>query len=401
MKQLLLHARLFDGEQFHAGKAVLLNDSAIEEILNIPAHLAPFTAQGCEIIDLTGLVLAPGFIDCQVNGGGGVMLDGNSSLASLDIITEAHRAYGTTTMLPTLITDRRAAMEHVSDLIRQAHRHWGENSSLGAIKGVHFEGPYLNKARKGVHDEALIRPVEDDGFDAMIALLTHPDLGVRLVTVAPEETGPSFIEALAKQGALVCAGHSAATYQQIKAALRKGLSGFTHLFNAMTPLGNREPGVVGAALDDADSWCGLIADGFHVHPASLRMAIAAKNQIAGRGKMMLVTDAMASVGAEADKKDFVLNGQTITVEHGRCTTADGTLAGSDLDMMGAVRNCVELLDLPLSEALRMASLYPAQFIRMDKVIGRVQPGYAADLVAFDPENWTVKHSWINGFGRIH
>jgi N-acetylglucosamine-6-phosphate deacetylase len=202
----------------------------------------------------------------------------------------------------------------------------------------------------------------------------------------------------------VSVGHSAASYQQIHKALRSGISGFTHLFNAMTPFGSREPGVVGAALDDGQAYCGLIVDGFHVHPASLRMAIAAKEARAGKGKMMLVTDAMAGVGMEADKdgiKRFELNGESIQAQYGECTTEDGTLAGSDLDMMGAVRNSVELLSLPLSEALRMASLYPARYIRMDKVIGRVAGGYTADLVAFDPESWKVKHSWINGYERSY
>lgn len=386
MKQILLHARLFDGEQFHAGKAVVLSDGQIESIID-----APNTITGCEIVDLTGLVLAPGFVDIQVNGGGGVMLNGNTSLDGLETIAEAHRAYGTTSMLPTLISDEWPAMEHVADLITQAHRHWGEDSALSAIKGVHFEGPYLNPARKGVHSETILRDVDEGALD----LVTHPDLGVRLVTVAPEIVGPLFIEKLTARGTLVSAGHTAGTYQDMAKALRAGLRGFTHLFNAMTPMGSREPGVVSAALDDANSWCGLIADGFHVQPVSMRLAIKAKT----KGKMMLVSDAMASVGA--DDKSFELYGQTITARNGKCQLEDGTLAGSDLDMMTAVRNAVELIGLPLSEALRMASLYPASFMRMETTIGSVAPGFAADLVAFDPEHWRVRDTWINGHHCHH
>ena len=386
MKQLLLHARLFDGEQFHAGKAVVLNQGHIEAIIDQPGN-----QDGFEVHDLTGCVLAPGFVDVQVNGGGGIMLNGETDLNGLEVMADGHRQYGTTTMLPTLISDEWPAMEHVAALIKQAHRHWGENSSLSAIKGVHFEGPYLNPARKGVHKADILRSVDREALD----LLTHPDLGVRLVTVAPEKVGPAFIRDLADRGALVCAGHTAGTYQDMAQALRTGLRGFTHLFNAMSPLNSREPGVVGAAIDSEASWCGLIVDGFHVHPASMRLAIKAKP----RGKIMLVTDAMASVGAK--EKSFELYGQIITAKHGKCQLSDGTLAGSDLDMMGAVRNCVELLGLPLAEALRMASLYPAAFMRMDTSLGSIAPGFAADLVAFDPAKWDVRHTWINGYHRGH
>nr|WP_321463148.1 N-acetylglucosamine-6-phosphate deacetylase [uncultured Cohaesibacter sp.] len=386
MRQILMHARLFDGRQFHAGKAVTLEDGRIGSIIDSPNALG-----GYETHDLTGLVLAPGFIDTQVNGGGGVMINGHTSLSDMEIMADAHRAFGTTSMLPTLISDEWSAMEHVATIIRQAHRHWGEDSSLSAIKGVHFEGPYLNPARKGVHPEHHLRAPEESAID----LITHPDLGVRLVTLAPEKVGPGFIRDCVSHGALVSAGHTAGNYQDMAAAIRAGLHGFTHLFNAMTPMGSREPGVVGAALDDPDTWCGLIADGFHVHPASMRNAI----KIKPRGKIMLVTDAMATVGSS--ETGLTLHGQKVSVSNGRCELADGTLAGSALTMIGAVRNVVELIGLPLSEALRMASRYPASFMRLDTSLGLIAPEYAADLVAFDPATWTVKHTWINGFHRAH
>lgn len=393
MKQILLHARLFDGEQFHAGKAVTLENGRIEAIIDQPTSMVPYKDH--QVHDLTGMVLAPGFVDVQVNGGGGVMVNGQTSMADLEEMADAHRAYGTTTMLPTLISDEWATMEHVATLIKRVHSRWGEDSSLSSVKGVHFEGPYLNVDRKGVHKAEILRAVDEGAAD----LLTHPDLGVRLITVAPEKVGPGFIRALTDRGGLVCAGHTAGSYQDISLALRSGLRGFTHLFNAMTPMGSREPGVVGAALDSKNSWCGLIVDGFHVHPASMRMAIKAKP----KGKIMLVTDAMATVRAPSDpgEKSFDLYGQRLYAQHGKCQLEDGTLAGSDLDMMGAVRNCVELLDLPLSEALRMASGYPAAFMRMDTTLGAIVSGFAADLVAFDPHHWQVHHTWINGFYRKH
>ncbi|SNY92664.1 N-acetylglucosamine-6-phosphate deacetylase [Cohaesibacter sp. ES.047] len=386
MQQILVHARLFDGNQFHAGKAVILDGGIIGDIVDRPKSIGGF-----EPYDLTGLVLAPGFVDTQVNGGGGAMLNGGTTLEGLETIADAHRAHGTTSMLPTLISDRWQSMEHVASLISRAHRSWGENNSLSAIKGVHFEGPYVNPVRKGVHDEDVIRPVDEGALD----LLTHPDLGVRVITVAPEKVGSHFIAELTRRGGIVCAGHTAGSYQDMLPALRNGLRGFTHLFNAMSPLESREPGVVGAALDDEDTWCGLIVDGFHVHPASMRLALKTK----AKGKIMLVTDAMASVGAR--NKSFDLHGERIYAQDGQCRTEDGVLAGSDLDMMTAVRNAVELLGLPISEALRMASRYPAAFMRMDTSIGSIAPGFAADLVAFDPTTWTVRHSWINGYHRAH
>ena len=216
-----------------------------------------------------------------------------------------------------------------------------------------------------------------------------------MVTLAPERVGPSFIRELTKLGAIVSAGHSAGSYQDMTLALRNGLRGFSHLFNSMTPLGHSEPGVVGAALDDEASWCSLIADGFHVHPATMRLAIKAKP----KGKIMLITDALASVGSE--ERQFTLHGQTLLAKDGSCQLEDGTLAGSALSMMGAVRNVVELLGLPLSEALRMASLYPAAFLRLDTSVSTVAPGFAADLVALDPTCWEVRHTWINGYHRAH
>lgn len=386
MRQILVHGRLFDGIQFHAGKAVTIEDGRIDAIIDQPASVGGF-----EMHDLSGLVLAPGFVDVQVNGGGGILLDGTTSLEELETITDIHRQHGTTSLLPTLMSGNWQSMEHVARLIREAHRQWGTNSSLSAIKGVHFEGPYLSPAQRGLTPETDLRGVDAGALD----LITHPDLGVRMVTLAPERVGPSFIRELTKRGAIVSAGHSAGSYQDMTLALRNGLRGFSHLFNSMTPLGHSEPGVVGAALDDEASWCSLIADGFHVHPATMRLAIKAKP----KGKIMLITDALASVGSE--ERQFTLHGQTLLAKDGSCQLEDGTLAGSAVSMMGAVRNVVELLGLPLSEALRMASLYPAAFLRLDTSVSTVAPGFAADLVAFDPTCWEVRHTWINGYHRAH
>ncbi|TLP44971.1 N-acetylglucosamine-6-phosphate deacetylase [Cohaesibacter sp. CAU 1516] len=386
MKQLLQHARLFDGTQFHAGKAVTLDGGLIGDIME--RSVSP---GGYEVHDLTGLVLAPGFIDVHVFGGGGQMVGADMGLAELEAIAETHRQFGTTSLLPTLLSDEWEVMAHVSSCIRRAHKYWGENSALAAIKGIHFDGPCLSPSIGAPHHTTHLRRLDA----ALIDLMSHPDLGIRLVTLAPERAGLDSLKALTEAGVLVCAGSSAATHQEALQAIRAGLRGVTKLFAHMPPIGAAAPGLVGAALDDQELWCGLLADGFHVHPAAMRMAIKAK----AKGKVFLTSGAMASVGWDGEKFDF--QGRGIRVRNGVCIFADGTMAGAHLTMIGAVRNAVELLDQPLSEALRMASLYPAQFIRMDMTHGIIAPGFAADLVAFDPENWVVKHSWINGYHRAH
>ncbi|MCV6545829.1 MAG: N-acetylglucosamine-6-phosphate deacetylase [Cohaesibacter sp.] len=394
MKQLLRGARLFTGTEFLDHKAVSLIHGRIDAVLDEPVNGSDSCSGWDQVHDLDGLILCPGFIDVQVNGGGGIMINGQTDLTDLETMAVAHRAYGTTTLLPTLISDGLPAMRHVAALIKACLarvQDQAEAGSLAAMKGVHFEGPYLNPMRKGVHKQEILRAVDDEA----LGLFCDPELGIRLVTLAPEITGPDFIKALNEAGVLVCAGHTAANYQQIIEALDYGLRGFTHLFNAMTPMNSREPGVVGAALQDEASWCGLIVDGFHVHPAMLSIAIDAKKT----GKMMLVTDAMACVGAE--DKSFDLYDMRLQAKDGKCQTQDGTLAGSDLDMIGAVKKCVSLLDLPLEEALRMASLYPAHFIGQEANLGAVQPGFQADLVAFDEQSWSLAHSWIGGHYLRH
>jgi N-acetylglucosamine-6-phosphate deacetylase len=251
---------------------------------------------------------------------------------------------------------------------------------------VHLEGPFLNLQRKGIHPAQMIRPPE---ADARVFLSGLKGEGVTLVTLAPEQVSPGFIRQLVEAGIIVAAGHTQASYAQMVQALAQGVSGFTHLFNAMSPLTSREPGVVGAALDDADSWCGLIVDNHHVHAATLRVALRAK----AAGKMMLVTDAVQTVGV--DGGEFTLLGQAIVRENGRVSSPEGTLAGSDLDMASAVRNCNALLGLSLQESLRMASLYPAQFLRLGHRYGRIRAGYQASLVLLD-DQLQVQQTWIDG-----
>ncbi len=377
MSQLLRNARIFTGEEIVRGRDLLLADGVIQ------ALLAP--SKTADAIDLEGGLLAPGFIDCQVNGGGGVLFNDHPDVATITAIAQAHRAFGTTGLLPTLISDDWATMTAAAEAVRAARR-----QGQPGLLGLHFEGPYLNPDRKGAHDDGQIRPLDAKAMD----LFAANDLGVVVVTLAPEMVPGGTIRQLSRAGVRVSAGHSAASHEQTAAALAEGLSGFTHLFNAMPALQSRNPGMVGAALADPHSWCGIIVDGQHVHAVTLGIALAAK----APGRMMLVTDAMPTVGAAGH--GFQLAGQTITVKDGRCTTADGTLAGSNLDMAAAVRNTVALLGQPLEEALRMASLYPAAFLGLDGRRGRIAPGYRADLLLLD-DDLKVRRTWIGGQMAMH
>jgi N-acetylglucosamine-6-phosphate deacetylase len=376
MLHSLTNARVLTPDGWRNDLAVLLDGERIVDLLP-PSDPRVSTATPH---DLHGAMLLPGFIDTQVNGGGGVLFNDAPTVETIRRIGAAHRRYGTTGFLPTLISDSVDVMRAALAAVEQALA-----EGVPGVLGIHLEGPYLAPARKGVHDPKFFHTPGSEE----LALLCAPHRGVRLLTLAPERVPSASIGALAAAGVIVCAGHTAADYATTHAALAAGARGFTHLFNAMTPLGSREPGVVGAALEDAGSWCGIIVDGHHVHPASLRVAIAAKP----RGKMVLVTDAMPPVGA-ADPS-YLLNGETITVKDGICQTAQGVLAGSALDMAGAVRNAVQMLGLPLDEAVRMASTYPAEFLGLGATHGRIAPDYQADLVALD-DDFRVQRSWVGG-----
>jgi N-acetylglucosamine-6-phosphate deacetylase len=376
MTLALVNGRVLTPEGWRDDVAVLLDGAHITAVL--PA--SDPQVRDAQQHDLAGATLLPGFIDVQVNGGGGVLFNDAPTVETIRQIGVGHRRYGTTGFLPTLISDDADVMRAALDAVEQALA-----EGVPGLLGIHLEGPYLAPARKGVHDPKFFRVPDADE----LALLCAPHRGVRLITLAPDQMPTASIGALAASGVIVCAGHTAADYATTRAALDAGVRGFTHLFNAMTPFGSREPGVVGAALDDAESWCGIIADGHHVHPVSLRVAIAAK----ARGKMVLVTDAMPPVGA--DNPEYTLNGETIIVKDGICQTASGTLAGSALDMAGAVRNAVDMLHLPLDEAARMASTYPADFLGLGATHGRIAAGCQADLVALDAD-YRVRQSWIAG-----
>jgi len=376
MATALANGRVLLDDGLHDGVAVLIEGGDIVAVVRDDDP----RVRAAELHDLRGGTLLPGFIDAQVNGGGGVLFNNAPTVDAIATIARAHRRFGTTGLLPTLISDDLDVMREAIAAVRDAIAR-----GVPGVLGIHLEGPYLAPARKGTHDAGKFR-VPDA---AEIELATSLDNGATLLTLAPEQVPVDAIRAFAGRGAIVAAGHTAASYEQARAGLDAGVRGFTHLYNAMTPLQGREPGVVGAALEDRDSWCGIIVDGVHVHAASLRVALAAKP----RGKLFLVTDAMPPVGA--DSPDYVLYGETITARDGVVRNAEGALAGSALDMATAVRNAVSMLGLPLEEAARMASLYPAQFLRLDDHRGRIAPGYRADFVLLG-DNLDVATTWIAG-----
>ncbi len=365
----LVNVRVLLDEGFVPGCAVLIDGERIVAVPPVDA-LPPGVPQE----DLNGAMLVPGFIDTQVNGGGGMLFNDAPSVETIRAIAAAHARFGTTGMLPTLITDEldviRAAIAAVDAAIEQR---------VPGILGIHVEGPFINTKRKGIHAADRIRTMDAEGFGVLTSL-RH---GRVLVTMAPEMVDPAMITRLVAAGVIVSAGHTAATYAEVNCAIDAGLSGFTHLFNAMSPLTSREPGVVGAALESDASWCAVIVDGHHVSPATLRLALRCKPP----DRIMLVTDAMPTTGD--DRPGFMLQGRRIHRDAGRLVADDGTLAGSDLDMASAVSNAHRMLHVPLERAFAMAARTPAAFLGLEHSLGRIAPGYRASLTAVDDTLTTV------------
>lgn len=331
-------------------------------------------------IDLDGGWLMPGFVDTQVNGGGGVLFNDTPTVEGIAAIGAAHRPFGTTAFLPTLISDTPDVIALALDAVDAAIL-----AGVPGVLGIHIEGPVISPARKGIHDPTRFQDLDDE----LLALLTRPRLGRVMVTLAPERVTAAQIATLTAAGVLISIGHSDADHATASAGMAAGITGVTHLFNAMSPLVHRAPGVVGAVLDDQAVYCGIIVDGFHVDDAVLRIALRARPH----DRFMLVSDAMPCVGAA--EKSFVLQGREIHVENGRCVGADGTLAGSDLDMAGAVRNTVDRLGVAPEIAAAMAATYPAAFLRLSQERGTLQVGRTADWVVLTRDLHPVG-TWIGG-----
>jgi N-acetylglucosamine-6-phosphate deacetylase len=376
MRTALVNGRLLTGEGLVSGRTLLMSGARIE------ALVAPTDSRcaGALAVDLEGQLLLPGFIDVQVNGGGGVLFNDDPNPESIRAIGAAHRRFGTTGFLPTLISDDLDTIGQAIDAVQSAL-----DGGMPGVLGIHIEGPFLNWARRGVHDSKHLRPLDT----SLVSLLSRLRGGRTVLTLAPEMTTPEIIAKLAARGVLVSAGHSEASFSETTAAIAQGLRGFTHLFNAMARIEPREPGIVGAALYDEETWCGIIVDGHHVDPIMLKLALRCKRH----DRFMLVTDAMPAVGSA--EPTFVLQGRTIRVVDGICRDENGTLAGTALDMAAAVRNAVSLLGLDIVEAARMASETPAEFLGLGHELGRIAPGYRANLVLVN-DDLEVQRTWIEG-----
>lgn len=365
---------LIDGA-FDTNSAVLVDGARVAAV--VPRADVPADA---DRVDLEGAMLVPGFIDTQVNGGGDALFNDAPTVETIRRIAEAHARFGTTGFLPTLISDDLAVIREGIAAVDAAI-----GAGVPGVLGIHVEGPFINVARKGIHSADKIRPIDADD----IAVLTSLKRGRTLVTLAPEAVGPDAIRRLSQSGVIVSAGHTAGTYAEIAEAMVAGVTGVTHLFNAMSPLGNREPGAVGAALAHDDVWCALIVDGLHVSPVTLRLAIRCKPA----DKLMLVSDAMPLTGGSASS--FTLNGREIRAEGGRLVDGNGTLAGADLNMLAAVINAQRLLGVSPEAALAMASTNPADFLRLSSRLGRIAAGCVASLLVIDSD-WTIRRRWIDG-----
>lgn len=366
----LAPTRLFTGDGMIENATVRIDGARIVDI-------ASGVSAGA--IKLDGL-LAPGFIDIQVNGGGGALFNDAQTIETLTTIAKAHSQFGVTGFMATLISDARSKAASAIQAVSQAIE-----AGIPGLLGLHLEGPWLSAPRRGVHPAEYLRELDD----ADLQLLTAKRPYALMLTVAPEQVGAQSIKALTDAGVKISLGHTAASAETVEAAIAAGATCFTHLFNAMPPLEGRNPGPVGAALAHSDVWAGLILDGIHVHPISARAAFAAKTA----DKLILVSDAMATVGSQTPTMS--LFGEVISVQDGALRTTAGTLAGAHLDMSGAVRNALKLLNASPSEALRMASLTPASFLGLQHERGRIAPGYHADLVLLDAD-MHAKATWIGG-----
>jgi N-acetylglucosamine-6-phosphate deacetylase len=370
----LVGARIFDGERFLDDHAVIVDGARIAGVASYGNR-----PRGGDEVDLGGGILAPGFVDVQVNGGGGALMNDHPSADVVGRIAQSHRKYGTVGMMPTLVTDTPEKMRAAIAAVRGARRRFP------SVLGIHLEGPFLDPARKGAHDASHIRAIEPSDIE----MIANADCGAIMLTLAPNRIPADAIRALAARGVLVSLGHSEAAYEEAQAGLAAGARAFTHLFNAMSPFQGRRPGMVGAALDSKEAFIGIIADGHHVHPASLRIAFAAKPH----DRIMLITDAMPPAAGGPDS--FMLQGRRVARVDGCLRLADGTIAGSVITMDEALRYCVHTVGLPLAEALMMAARAPAAFLRRERDLGRIAPGYLASLVHLDDE-LRVRETWVEG-----
>ena len=374
MKQALLGSQIFCGERFYDDHALLVEGKSIVDIVdknNIPDNFNK--------IELDQGILAPGFIDLQVNGGGGVLFNNSPNKESLNTIIKAHQFFGTTSVMPTVISD---SLEVLEQCIKTVTEEIKNNSSL---LGIHIEGPFFNTKYRGVHQKQYISTINSDYLNLFESLKGFPVM----LTLAPECISSQQLKHLTSLGIKTLAGHSDATYDELDDAIKNGLDGFTHLFNAMGQISAREPGVVGSALHFENTFASIIVDLHHVHPSLIQLAY----QLKPKGKLFFISDSMATINH--GKPSFELYDEVVNESDGRLVNSEGKLAGSSITQIDAVKNAYQKCNIPLNQALAMASRYPAEYLGIENHLGSLKPGYRADLVHFD-SNFKVHNAWVSG-----
>lgn len=367
-KYAITSKKIFDGEQFLSNKAIIISENKIEDILDLK------DIGSIELIDYQDNIIAPAFIDLQLNGCGGVLFNDDISEQTLEVMHKTNLRFGTTSFLPTLITTSEENIKKAVEVVTKFH----EKHPFNVI-GIHIEGPYISKIKKGIHNPIYMKPISLE----MVNFLVEAGKKVPIkITMAPEENSIDRIKQLVDGGVKVSIGHTNADYKTAKEGIRAGISFATHLFNAMSPMEGRSPNVVGAVLDSHSVHAGIIVDGYHVDYASISLVKEIK-----KDKLYIVTDAVTPMGT--DMEQFQFADQTIYVRDGKCENKDGTLAGANIDMMASVANAVNHANISVCEALRMASLYPAEAMGKSNIIGRIAKQYVANFVILDRDYKTV------------
>ena len=370
---IIKNAKIFDGEKFINKNTVLIEDKTIKKILN-ENELSQKEISDNEIIDIQGMVLSPGFIDLQLNGCGGVLFNDDTSENALKIMNETNKKFGCTSFLPTLITSPDNKILNALEVLKNI-----DNPEEIGVLGLHIEGPYISVEKKGIHRSEYIRILSDEIIQKIA------DSGkeiTRLITIAPEKAKIEHLKTLRKAGIKINMGHSNATYDQCLEK-KEYYDGGTHLYNAMSPLESRNPGLVGFLFNDNELSAGIIVDGFHSEFSAVEIAKKIM-----KNRLYLITDAVSPAGT-TDMKEFMFEGNRVLYQNGKCISPEGTLGGSALVMIDGVKNLVQKVNQPLEEALRMATSYPAKFISVEDRYGYIKEGFIADLTYFD-DNFKIK-----------
>ena len=374
MKQAITGSKLFNGIDFIEHKVLLIDDQHIAGIVNEDAIPTEF-----QVKKLEGGILSPGFIDLQVNGGGGKLFNNSPDKESLNTIISAHQYFGTTSIMPTVISDSLNILQKCTDTISN------EIDNNHSLLGIHIEGPFFNVKYRGVHQKQYINTINASYLNLFETLDKFPVM----LTLAPECISIKQLKHLNSLGFKILAGHTDANYDQLEEAVKYGLDGFTHLFNAMGQISAREPGVVGSAFDFDETSASIIVDLHHVHPSLINLSFKQKP----KGKLFFVSDSMATINH--GEPSFELYDEVVSESNGRIINSEGKLAGSSITQIDAIKNAYQKCSIPLESAISMATLYPAEYLGVSDYIGQLKKGYRADLAHFD-SNFHVQNVWLAG-----